>query len=113
MMYTYAYLKTVEFSKYVASQGFSIKILDFLVNSTNTNCLRNTCVRVQSLIQDLNVLSHMRDTWVKQTINVIICELFYVFACSSHLRDTWIINTDDEIVDITCNVIEYDLLYSD
>ena len=44
---------------------------------------------------------------------MIIRELYYVYAYSSHLRDTWIINADDEIVDVTCNVIEYDLSHSD
>ena len=44
---------------------------------------------------------------------MIIREFFYVFACSSHLRDTWIINADEEIVDVTCNEIEYGMMYDD
>ena len=41
----------------------------------------------------------------------MIRELYYVYACSSHLRDTWFINTDNKIVDVICNVIEYEKMY--
>ena len=29
------------------------------------------------------------------------------------MRDAWIINTDEEIVDVICNVIEYGMMYDD
>ena len=46
-------------------------------------------------------------------MNVIIRYLYYVYACSSHLRDTWFINTDNETVNVICNVIKYEKMYDD
>ena len=29
------------------------------------------------------------------------------------MRDTWIISADNEIIDVICNVIEYEMMYND